>query len=71
MSNDSEYENLEAEIENQRASIAALQERVHDLVKRREEKTSVGKPEAIDELKRKIDTVKEHQSDSNRLIAEG
>jgi soluble cytochrome b562 len=62
MTNDSEQKNLETEIEKERASIADLQERVKNLVRRREDNNSGMKTEALDQLKRKIDTIKEDRA---------
>jgi hypothetical protein len=62
MTYDSERKNLETEIEKERASIADLQERVKNLVRRREDNNSGMKTEALDQLKRKIDTIKEDRA---------
>jgi ribosome recycling factor len=59
MTNDSEQKRLETEIEEQRVSIADLRERVKNFVKRREDTSLVAKSDAIGELQRKIDTIKE------------
>ena len=59
MTNDSEQKRLETEIEEERVSIADLQERVKNFVRRREDTNLVAKPEVIDELQRKIDSIKE------------
>jgi hypothetical protein len=69
MINDSEFKKLETEIEQQRASIVDLQGRVTDLVKRRLDSASTGKPEAISELQRKIDTLKEDQGKVSHAVA--
>jgi ribosome recycling factor len=59
MTNDSEQKRFETEIEEQRVSIADLRERVKNFVKRREDTSLVAKSDAIGELQRKIDTIKE------------
>jgi hypothetical protein len=70
MKNDSEFKKLETEIEDERASIVELQGRVTELVKRRTDSSSAGKPEAISELQRKIDTLK-HEQVSHAAAAAG
>lgn len=62
MTNDSEQKRLETEIEEERVSIADLQERVKNFVRRREDTNLVAKPEVIDELQRKIDSIKEDRA---------
>ena len=69
MINDSESKKLETEIEDERASIVELQGRVTDLVRRRKDRASAGKPEAIWELQRKIDTFKDDQGKVSRDVA--
>lgn len=71
MTSDSGFKKLEAEIEKERESIASLQGRVKDLVKRREDHTSAAKPEALSELQRTIDTLIEDRTHTAAPAARG